>query len=149
MSIESKIAHIATLSGPDLDRAWQQTFGEAAPALSPSLARRPLAHALQEQVHGALPVATRRAIEAIASKGISALPAAPVSLKPGTRLLREWNGKMHTVLVTDEGFQFDGKTYGSLSTIAEKITGTHWSGPRFFGIRRRSPPPVQSRHEQA
>lgn len=149
MSIEKKIAHIATLAGSDLDRAWQEACGEAAPALSPSLTRRALAHALQEQVHGALPVATRRALEAIVSKGVSALPAAPVPLKPGTRLLREWNGRMHTVLVTEEGFRFDGKTYGSLSTIAERITGAHWSGPRFFGIRRRTPPPVQSRHEQA
>lgn len=63
MSIEKKIAHIAMLAGSDLDRAWQEAFGEAAPALSPSLTRRALAHALQEQVHGALPVATRRAIE--------------------------------------------------------------------------------------
>ena len=144
MSIEKKIAHIASLSGPDLDRAWQDTFRKAAPTLSPSLARRSLAHALQAQVHGALPVATRRALETLASKGVSALPEAPVRLKSGTRLLR----RMHSVLVTDEGFQFDGKTYGSLSTIAERITGAHWSGPRFFGIRRRSPPPVQSRHEQ-
>ena len=147
MSTEKKIAHIATLSGPDLDRAWQQTFGEAAPPLAPSLARRALAHALQEQIHGALPVSTRRALETMASKGFSALPELPMRLKPGTRLLREWNGRMHTVLVTEEGFQFDGKTYGSLSTIAERITGAHWSGPRFFGIRRRTPPLVQSRHE--
>lgn len=147
--MDKRLAHIATLSGPDLDRAWRETFGEAAPMLSPSLLRRALAHAQQEKVHGALPVATRRALDTLASKGVSALPEAPVRLKPGTRLLREWNGRMHTVLVTDEGFQFDGKTYGSLSTIAERITGAHWSGPRFFGIRRRTPPPVQSRHEQA
>jgi hypothetical protein len=149
MSMDKRLAHISSLSGPDLDRAWQEAFGEAAPALSPSLTRRVLAHALQEQVHGALPVATRRALETLANKGFAALPEPPVRLKPGTRLLREWNGRMHSVLVTDEGFQFDGKTYGSLSTIAERITGAHWSGPRFFGIRRRTPPPVQSRHEQA
>lgn len=147
--MDKRLAHIAALSGPDLDRAWQETFGETAPALSPSLARRALAHALQEQIHGALPAATRRAIEVIASKGVSALPELTMRLKPGTRLLREWNGRVHTVLVTEEGFQFDGKTYGSLSTIAERITGAHWSGPRFFGIRRRTPPLVQSRHEQS
>lgn len=147
--MDKRLVQIAAFSESELDRAWQETFGEAAPAPSPSLARRALANALQEQSYGALPVATRRALEVIASKGVAALPEPPGRLKPGTRLLREWNGRMHTVLVTDEGFQFDGTIYGSLSTIAKRITGAHWSGPRFFGIRRRSSPPVQSRHEQA
>jgi hypothetical protein len=59
-------------------------------------------------------------------------PAIPV--RPGTRLMREWNGRMHLVDVTDNGFVFDGKTYRSLSAIARRITGAHWSGPRFFGL---------------
>ena len=59
---------------------------------------------------------------------------ASASLKPGTRLVREWNGRTHVVDVSEDGFVFDGKTYRSLSAIAKRITGAHWSGPRFFGL---------------
>jgi hypothetical protein len=53
---------------------------------------------------------------------------------PGTRLMREWNGRMHVVDVTEAGMLFDGKLYRSLTAVAKRITGTHWSGPRFFGL---------------
>jgi hypothetical protein len=56
------------------------------------------------------------------------------TLRPGTRLVREWNGRVHVVDVSEKGFVFDGKTYRSLSAIAKRITGAHWSGPRFFGL---------------
>lgn len=52
----------------------------------------------------------------------------------GTRLMREWNGRMHVVDITDQGILFDGRIYGSLSAVAKRITGAHWSGPRFFGL---------------
>jgi hypothetical protein len=55
------------------------------------------------------------------------------SLKPGARLIREWHGRTHTVTVTEEGFEYAGQSYSSLTTIAKEITGAHWSGPRFFG----------------
>jgi hypothetical protein len=57
-------------------------------------------------------------------------------LKPGARLVREWHGRTHTVTVTEDGFEYVGLSYRSLSNIAKKITGTHWSGPRFFGLVR-------------
>ncbi|MFZ1813637.1 MAG: DUF2924 domain-containing protein [Rhizobiaceae bacterium] len=76
-----------------------------------------------------------------ASQTNDAVPAAPNPSPPlrpqpaiGTRLVREWNGRMHVVEVTDEGFVWDGKSYRSLSAIARRITGAHWSGPRFFGL---------------
>lgn len=56
------------------------------------------------------------------------------TLRPGTRLVREWNGRTHVVDVGEKGFVFDGKTYRSLSAIAKRITSAHWSGPRFFGL---------------
>ena len=64
----------------------------------------------------------------------SGTPAESVS--PGTfsNLVREWNGRTYQVEVLDNGYRFDGKTYPSLTTIAKRITGTHWSGPRFFGL---------------
>ena len=61
------------------------------------------------------------------------------SAQPGTRLVREWQGRTHTVLVTDTGFEYAGKHYPSLSAIARAITGTRWSGPAFFGLRPRRP----------
>ena len=57
-----------------------------------------------------------------------------VPLKSGARLVREWNGRMNVIEVTDDGFVHEGKTYRSLSAIARRITGAHWSGPRFFGL---------------
>ncbi len=64
----------------------------------------------------------------------AAVAALPVVLSPGARLLREWNGRQHFVDVVEEGYVFDGKTYRSLSAVAKRITGAHWSGPRFFGL---------------
>jgi hypothetical protein len=58
----------------------------------------------------------------------------PVALKPGARLVREWAGKTHSVIVLEHGFDYDGERYPSLTKIAARITGAHWSGPRFFGI---------------
>ncbi len=57
-----------------------------------------------------------------------------VRLKPGARLIREWHGETHTVIVTEDGFEWCGQSHGSLSVIARTITGTRWSGPRFFGL---------------
>ena len=58
------------------------------------------------------------------------------NLRPGARLVREWRGRTHTIQVTEDGFEYDGKPYSSLSKIAHAITGAHWSGPRFFGLNR-------------
>ena len=72
-------------------------------------------------------------------------PAPPISLKPGTRLVREWRGATHTVLVHADGFEWHGKRYRSLTIVAREITGAHWSGPRFFGLRKCAGPlPVES-----
>ncbi len=61
-------------------------------------------------------------------------PAPSLSLKPGARLVREWGGCTHTVTITGDGFEYAGENYPSLTKIAQKITGAHWSGPRFFGL---------------
>ena len=61
-------------------------------------------------------------------------PTPSLGLKPGARLVREWRGRTHTVTVTEDGFEYAGTSYPSLTKIAKKITGAHWSGPRFFGL---------------
>jgi hypothetical protein len=139
-----RLAEITSMSSSELAAAWGETFGEAAPSLPLSLLRRALTNTVQEQAFGGLSVSARKALEAMAARGIAAMPDPPIRLKPGTRLLREWNGRMHSVLVTEGGFQFDGRQYRSLSQIARRITGAHWSGPRFFGLKRPTPPPPRS-----
>lgn len=74
------------------------------------------------------------------SKGAAANVAnTAIFLREGNRLVREWNGTTHTVIVLAEGFEWQGSHYRSLSQIAEAITGAHWSGPRFFGLTKRKP----------
>src|SRR2546421_12558707 len=75
-----------------------------------------------------------------------ALPISAV-LKPGTKLVREWHGRAHTVMVAEDGFEFDGKRYRSLTRVARLITGVHWSGPVFFGLRKRARPASERGHE--
>ena len=72
-------------------------------------------------------------------------PEAAQKIRTGTRLVREWNGRTHTVTVQEEGFTYAGRSYRSLTAIAREITGAHWSGPRFFGLARR-PIASASRH---
>jgi hypothetical protein len=141
--LDNDLAALATLSPAQLRERWTEVCEDTAPAVPDSLLRRGIAHALQESAQGALPAVTRRTLEAVARNGVLAAEVLPIRLKPGTRLMRQWNGRMHSVLVTEEGFQFDGRTWNSLSAIAQRITGAHWSGPRFFGLRRPSAPPVQ------
>lgn len=145
--LDKDLAALATLSPAQLRERWAEVCEGGAPAVPDSLVRRGIAHALQESALGGLSAVTRRTLEAVARNGSVASEDLPIRLKPGTRLMRQWNGRMHSVLVTEEGYQFDGRTWASLSAVAERITGAHWSGPRFFGLRRASAPPVQvARH---
>jgi len=126
----------------DLDRrglaeAWQQAFGRPIP---PKLFRNTaipiLAYRLQALKFGDLsPAAERYLASLLPRKDGKPTKPPPRRLKPGTRLLRTWQGRTFTVTVTDDGFVWDGTTYRSLSIIARKITGTAWSGPAFFGLK--------------
>ena len=85
--------------------------------------------------------ATQRRLVTLAAEfetGGTIAPPPGTKIKPGSRLVREWHGRTHTVCVTDGGFEFQGKTYRSLTKIARHITGAQWSGPRFFGLTKRS-----------
>ena len=87
----------------------------------------------QDGTRGGHSATTRRALAAMANETPgNGAPAESVSA--GTHLVREWNGRTYQVEVLDNGYRFDGKTYPSLTTITKRITGTHWSGPRFFGL---------------
>jgi hypothetical protein len=121
----------------ELRREWRRLYGNEPPRISRDLLVLGVAYRLQEIEHGGLGKATLRKLGTLA-KTLRATgrvgPAPSLSLKPGARLVREWRGHAHTVSVTEDGFEYAGTLYPSLTKIARKITGAHWSGPRFFGL---------------
>lgn len=128
----------------DLDRkaladAWQGAFSRPIP---PKLFRNTviplLAYRLQELRFGGLSPATERYLASLLPKANGKPAPPPRRLKPGTRLLRNWQGRTYTVTVADNGFIWNGETHRSLSVIARRITGTPWSGPAFFGLAKPS-----------
>ena len=99
------------------------------PAFPREVLQLAIAYRLQAKMHGDLPAATLRQLRDGASA--SSTPR----LKPGTRLLRSWNGRTIAVTVAEDGYRFEDRSYRSLSAVAREVTGTAWSGPRFFGLR--------------
>jgi hypothetical protein len=152
-ALDSELAALPTLSAHQLRLKWQELrCGEPTAAASRDLMIREIAYKMQERAHGGLAPAIKRRLRALAeefeAKGAGALVPAAL-LKPGTRLLREWGGKTHTVIVLDDGFEYEGDRYQSLTQIARRITDAHWSGPRFFGLRRaaaQSADPAGAKH---
>lgn len=137
--LEKDLAALVTMSPALLRERWAAIGLESAPNVPPGLMRRLLAQRLQERRHGKLPLLVLRELErAAASAGGVVQDQAPakVTLSSGTRLIREWNGQTIAVEVTDASFVWNDRTYRSLSEIAREVTGAHWSGPRFFGLRR-------------
>jgi hypothetical protein len=125
----------------ELRREWRRLYHRDPPRLSRDLLVRGIGYRLQELQHGGLSNSTRRKLKTLAKMFRAEGRVAPdpgLSLKPGARLIREWHGRTHTVTVTEDGFDYAGVTYPSLTKIAKKITGAHWSGPRFFGLVRAS-----------
>lgn len=132
---------LATMKPPELRARWREIYRAVAPDIGPDLLRRGIAYRLQERGQGGLTRSTRREIDRMIKhwgKSNGELGAGTPSLKSGTRLVRSWRGKTHQILVLDDGFEFDGRRYASLTQIAGDITGAHWSGPRFFGLVGRS-----------
>ena len=131
-----RIGDLDSLDRAGLQRAWEQTFGTPPPrSLARAFMRRVLAHERQCRTYGGHSAATRRALAAMANgppRGTAADRLSSVSA--GTQLVREWNGRPYRVEVIKGGYRFAGTTYPSLTAIATRITGTHWSGPRFFGL---------------
>ena len=137
--VERQIAELVARSTHDLRVAWRQSHRAGPPpGLSRDLLIRALAHQLQERADGGLSRALRRRLQSLT--GEFEKLGAPFGLVPktGTRLVRQWHGHAHTVLVGENGFEYEGRHYRSLTLIAERITGAHWSGPRFFGLTKRA-----------
>jgi hypothetical protein len=137
--LSQKISALNDLTAQQLRDEWRRVYRGQPPRLSRDLLIRIIAYRMQELAYGGLSKATQRNLAAL-TKELAATghisPARNIRLRPGARLVREWRGRTHTIVVTEDGFEYAGKTYSSLTTIAGVITGAHWSGPRFFGLNR-------------
>ena len=136
-----EIAGLVDRSTQELRRAWL-TLHHAGPplGLSRDLIIRGLADKLQQRAHGGPSRALQRRLQILAGefeKGARSFDPG-IILKTGATLVRQWRGFTHTVLVREDGFEYEGQRYRSLTVIAEQITGAHWSGPRFFGLGKRA-----------
>jgi hypothetical protein len=139
-AIEAEIAHLRSLARDALRRHWRVRFGRIPPAdLSKDLLGRMIAYRLQERAFGGLDRESLRFLHGLARHGGSPRRR----LKPGTVLVRDYQGQRHTVTVVSDGFDWQGATYPSLSAIARAITGTAWSGPRFFALARGNGAPAR------
>jgi hypothetical protein len=140
-TIDVEIARLRDLGVTALRARWHTVLGRLpSPHLPKHLLFRVLAYRLQADRFGDLDAESRRLLDGATSPEEAGKRSVDpnrqsIDLRPGTMLAREWNGRMQRVAVLAEGFAWNGKTYPSLSKIAQAITGTRWNGPRFFGLR--------------
>jgi Protein of unknown function (DUF2924) len=132
----------------ELRGEWRRLHRAPPPMRLPrDLLLRGITYKLQERPLGGLSKSILRKLERLnldSEASDAQKPAWPISLKAGTRLVREWRGVTHTVLVHADGFEWNGRRYRSLTIVAREITGAHWSGPRFFGLRKYAGRSVES-----
>ena len=133
------IRSLPTLPKERLLVLWTENFGTPANSIRAELMLPVLAFRIQEKAYGGLDAGIKHRLRELTG---SLAPRSRIQaearnrFKPGTRLVREWKGKIHEVILTDDGYEHQGKKYKSLSPIACAITGTHWSGPAFFGTKK-------------
>jgi DUF2924 family protein len=138
-ALAAEIAGLSKAGITNLRERWKNLYGKPPPgALGRAFLIRAIAYRLQEKAFGGLKPSTRRLLarvaeEAAAGSSPKRLPVRKVEM--GTILVREWQGNAHRVTVLGDGVSFNGKRYRSLSEVAREITGSRWSGPRFFGLR--------------
>ena len=141
--VSAQIAKLPGFSRQQLLDLWLKLYGRAAP---PGIRRELmvpfLAYRMQEKACGGLKPATRAQLLRIARALQNATSTtewlSKPKIKPGTRILRQWRGETHEIMVTESGYEYRAASYRSLSEIARKITGTRWSGPAFFGLKDKS-----------
>ena len=149
--LADELAALDKMSIGDLRSAWRRLYRAHPPrSLRRDLVQIAVAWKMQEKALGGHS-ATRQQLKDLAQtledkSGLAEVRR--VRLRPGARLIREWGGETHEVLVTEDGFMWCEKNWNSLSVIAREITGARWSGPRFFGIDKstaKSPSDVEGK----
>lgn len=142
--LRSRVADLETLDREALLALWLKAYGRPPfKGARQATLIRGISYSEQTKLHGSLKTSTKRRLLKIAKELTAQAPSksdatgkpSPPKLQLGSQMVREWNGKTYTVHATDQGFVLNGVTYGSLSAVAKAITGAHWSGPRFFGVR--------------
>ena len=139
-SLASELIDLPALDRIALIEKWRTLYGTEPPGrVRNNFLMHAIAHRMQEKALGGLKPATRRFLEKAAEDNAlrqqqQMLPV--ISMKTGTRLLREWHGVTYEVIIMEDGMQCNGKRYRSLSEVARAITGTRWSGPLFFGLKK-------------
>ena len=138
--LASELAGLPNLDRQMLLQKWRTVYGTEPPfRIRNNFLIRAIAYRMQEKALGGLKPATSRFLEKVLQDQVNGQKTSmsAVSIKPGTRLLREWHGVTHEVLVLEEAIMFNGKRYKSLSEVARQITGAKWSGPLFFGLKKK------------
>jgi len=138
-TVEAELCRLEALSLDQLRGLWRERFGAVPKHQSADLLRRRLAYELQVRAYGGLRPDIRRRLGTLHrafSSDPSFTPHAGRNLKTGTILTRVWKGTTHQVSILDDGSEYSAEHYQSLSEISERITGTKWSGPAFFGLRK-------------
>jgi hypothetical protein len=146
LDIAAELLRLECFTNFELRSEWRRLHSMQPPkSLSRDLLLRGITYKIQERAFGGLSKSILRKLSAAmsepsldADRKVACIKAPRVSVKAGTRLVREWNGQTYTVLVHADGVEWRGKRYRSLSVVAREITSAHWSGPRFFGLDRRS-----------
>lgn len=136
--IAGELAALPALDRIALIEKWRTLYDTEPPGrVRNNFLMHAIAHRMQEQILGGLKPATRRFLEKAAEDNSSRQRMLPIiSIKPGTRLLREWHGVTYEVIIMEDGVQCNGNHYPSLSKAARAITGARWSGPLFFGLKK-------------
>jgi Protein of unknown function (DUF2924) len=137
LDLPEEIARLESFAIEGLRNEWRRLYQTSSPKrLSRDILLRGITYRLQELRHGGLSKRTRRRLQSSTSEDLSSRRRRrSVSFKAGTRLIREWHGHTHTVIILDDGVEWRGQRYASLSVVAREITGARWSGPRFFGLK--------------
>ena len=139
-ALEAEIGRLPDLSLLELRHRWRTLFGHPAPkSLRRNFLARAVAYQMQVEAYGGLSVATKRRLREIANAvrtGDANAMLGSSRIKPGTQMIRQWQGITHSVTTLVDGFEWNGRTYKSLSAVANAITGTNWNGFAFFGIKR-------------
>ena len=138
-AVEAELERLPAMPIADLRKRYRDLLRTEPPkAFGPDLLRRSIAHRLQEKAYGGLTPPARRLLDQLV-RAATAKPNGrlelPRRIKPGSELVRSWNGRTYRIVVLETGFAYNGKTFPNLSEIATAITGTRWNGPRFFGLR--------------
>jgi len=140
MSVLAQIASLPVKNTQELNELWRKLFESDPPQAGKQYLIRRLAYRLQELAHGGLNSSAATILDGLSKpqeNGTQSILQPDTALPaPGARLIREWHGVEHTVTILDNGFEYQGRRYKSLTGVAKAITGTHWSGPVFFGLKK-------------